>query len=481
MAYTRDKLMRSVDWTTIIIYLLLLAAGWLSVCGASYEYGQPDFFSFNSRAGKQLVWINLSLVLGFVILKLDEKIYDWLAYIFYAFMMLVLFVTPFMSDGIKGSYSWIKLGSVSIQPAEFAKFVTALALAKFISRPSFTMRNARDAIISTSLILLPMLLIIMQRETGSALVYSAFFLMLYREGMSGFILFSGIISVVYFVIGIRFAEVMMPDGATPVGEYAVLLLIAAITAFFLNIYQKKKWPVFTVLGINIGGAALMTAWSTYVSPFDVSHGLYIAAGLTTLFLIWLWLKERVGSIFYISLFTLGSVLFLYSADYAFERILEPHQKVRINVVLGLEDDPSGAGYNVNQSKIAIGSGGFAGKGFLAGTQTKLKYVPEQDTDFIFCTIGEEQGFLGSVAVLILFTILILRLIYLSERQRSRFARVYGYSVLSIFFFHLFINIGMVLGLTPVIGIPLPFFSYGGSSLWGFSILLFIFLRLDASR
>lgn len=478
MAYTSDNMLKSIDWITICIYLALVIFGWFSVCGASYDYGEIDFFSFDTRAGKQLVWISCSLGLGFILLMLEDKLYDMFAYIFYGAMMLLLLVTPFLAEDTKGSYSWIKFGPVSLQPAEFAKFATALALAKFMNVYGFTMSKLKY---SLPMILLPMLLIILQRETGSALVYLAFFFMLYREGMPGSILFAGICAVVYFVVGIRFSQEMMADDCTSVGEFSVLLLITILSALLVNSYCKKKPVVWYILGFGSGGTLLALLFSYYVIPFDITWFQYGLCVALVFYLIFLSMRERMRDYFYIALFAIGSVGFLFSADYVFENVLEPHQQVRIKVVLGMEEDLAGAGYNVNQSKIAIGSGGLLGKGFLNGTQTKLKYVPEQDTDFIFCTVGEEEGFLGSAIVLLLFMTLILRLIVIAERQHTRFGRVYGYSVLSIFLFHLFINIGMVLGLTPVIGIPLPFFSYGGSSLWGFTILLFVFLRIDSAR
>lgn len=481
MAYTSDNMLKSIDWITICIYLALVIFGWFSVCGASYDYGEIDFFSFDTRAGKQLVWISCSLGLGFILLMLEDKLYDMFAYIFYGAMMLLLLVTPFLAEDTKGSYSWIKFGPVSLQPAEFAKFATALALAKFMNVYGFTMSKLKYSLPVTGMILLPMLLIILQRETGSALVYLAFFFMLYREGMPGSILFAGICAVVYFVVGIRFSQEMMADDCTSVGEFSVLLLITILSALLVNSYCKKKPVVWYILGFGSGGTLLALLFSYYVIPFDITWFQYGLCVALVFYLIFLSMRERMRDYFYIALFAIGSVGFLFSADYVFENVLEPHQQVRIKVVLGMEEDLAGAGYNVNQSKIAIGSGGLLGKGFLNGTQTKLKYVPEQDTDFIFCTVGEEEGFLGSAGVLLLFLALILRLIYLSERQTFKYGRIYGYSVLSIFLFHVFINVGMVLGLTPVIGIPLPFFSYGGSSLWGFTILLFIFLRIDADR
>ena len=300
--------------------------------------------------------------------------------------------------------------------------------------------------------------------------------------MPGVILFTGICAVVYFIVGIRFSIVPMGDGITPWGEFAVLSLIIMLTAglVWVNCKPGRKLALI-ILAVGISGIILGVLFSFFVIPFNMVYMLLVMTGVLFITMVVYFLRERVYSYLYISIFVIGSVVFLFSTDYVFSNVLEPHQKVRIEVLLGMKDDPSGAGYNVNQSKIAIGSGGLVGKGFLNGTQTKLKYVPEQDTDFIFCTVGEEQGFFGSSAVLLLFLALIIRLIVLAERQPTKFARVYGYSVMSIFFFHLFINVGMVLGLTPVIGIPLPFFSYGGSSLWGFTILLFVFLRIDAAR
>jgi rod shape determining protein RodA len=472
---------KSVDWWTVAVYVALVVFGWFSVCGASYDYSDMDFLSFSTRAGKQLVWIGCSMGLGFVLLMLEDRLYDMFSYLIYGAMMLLLFVTPFLAEDTKGSYSWLKFGPVSLQPAEFAKFATALAIARFMNVYGFTMSNWKHAATVVGMILLPMLLIILQRETGSALVYSAFFLMLYREGMPGSILFAGICAVVYFVVGIRFSEELMADGMTVVGEFWVLLLIMVLSAVLVHVYCPKKEPVWHILSAGLGGTLLAWLFSTFVIPFNVAYVQYVMCVGVIGYLLFLALRERLNHYLYIALFAIGSVGFLYSANFAFTQILEPHQQIRIKVVLGMEEDLAGAGYNVNQSKIAIGSGGILGKGFLNGTQTKLKYVPEQDTDFIFCTVGEEEGFIGSAAVLLLFMTLILRLIVLAERQHTRFGRVYGYSVLSIFLFHLFINIGMVLGLTPVIGIPLPFFSYGGSSLWGFTLLLFIFLRIDAAR
>lgn len=485
MRYSKTSLWQTVDWITILLFLLLVVAGWFSICGASYDFDNAGLFDPSGRPGSQLIWIGTSVVLIFVIMLLDSDFYDIFAYLIYGVVILLLIFTivgalanlPFVPD-IKGSRSWLVLGPVRIQPAEFAKFATALALAKFMNGYGFKLNTPKNFAIALVLILLPMLCILLQKETGSALVYLAFFLVLYREGMSGYFLLAGVCAVVYFVTGMKFEEDIV--GVTPLGELIVSCLVLALSTVLVRVAAKDKQTVWVLLG-TIGVAFLVGYIISLFIPVNfawISMGLI---GLMSLYFLFLTLKRRVWSYVLIAVFAIGSMGFLYSVDYVFDNILEPHQQIRIKVSLGLEDDPSGAGYNVNQSKIAIGSGGFLGKGFLNGTQTKLKYVPEQDTDFIFCTVGEEQGFLGASLVLILFAAFIIRLIILAERQNNVFGRVYGYSVASIFLFHVMINIGMVLGLTPVIGIPLPFFSYGGSSLWGFTILLFIFLRLDASR
>lgn len=475
------SLWKTLDWVTIGIYLLLIIAGWISVCGASYDYGDRDFLDVSTRAGKQFMWIICSFGLGFVLLMLEDRMYDMFSYIIYISLILLLIVTIFIAPETKGSRSWLVLGPVSLQPAEFAKFATALALAKFMNAYSFHIKRWKCFLPLAAFILLPMLLIIAQKETGSALVYLAFFLVLYREGMPGVVLFSGVCAVVYFVVGIRFDQVFIADTPTPIGEFSVLMMILLFAGGMVWVYKKKWAPTRNIIGGSLIVLLLAYIVSEYITPFNL---VWVEWGLSAVvagYLVYLSLSERQRAYLLIGVFSLASIGFLYSSDYVFDNILEPHQQIRIKVVLGMEEDLAGAGYNVNQSKIAIGSGGLTGKGFLNGTQTKLKYVPEQDTDFIFCTVGEEQGFVGSAIVLLLFLALILRLVTLSERQPSTFGRVYGYSVISIFLFHLFINVGMVLGLTPVIGIPLPFFSYGGSSLWGFTILLFIFLRIDAGR
>ena len=477
----RPSVLRSIDWVTICLYLALLVFGWISVCGASYTYGDTDIFSLDSRSGMQIVWIGTSICLGFVILMIDDRFYNTFSYIIYGALLLLLFVTIFNPHQIKGSRSWLVLGPLRLQPAEFAKFATALALAKFMSTNYYSIYKIKDAMMTFAIILTPMIFIILQRETGSALVYLSFLLMFYREGMPGSVLFTGVAAVVYFVVGIRYEDVMLLSTPTSVGKFVVLLLVHLFCSGMVSIYCRNRVGAWAMAGYCLGATLIALLFSVFVIPFDIVWVQLVISAAMIGWLLWQGLGSRLKQYYYIMLFAIGSMAFFYSADYVLNNVMEPHQRVRINVLLGLEEDLAGAGYNVHQSEIAIGSGGLEGKGFLNGTQTKLKFVPEQDTDFIFCTVGEEEGFLGSAGVLLLFLALILRLIHLSERQPFRYGRVYGYSVLSVFLFHVFINVGMVLGLTPVIGIPLPFFSYGGSSLWGFTLLLFIFLRIDASR
>ncbi len=474
----QTSVLRSIDWWTILIYIALLSFGWISVCGASYSYGETDIFSFSTRSGMQIVWIGTSILLGFVIVMLDDRFYDTFAYIFYILLVILLFATIFNPHSIKGSRSWLVLGPLRLQPAEFAKFTTALALAKFMSTYGYNINQWKHFAATLGIIFVPMICIVLQRETGSALVYLSFFLMFYREGMPGSILFTGVSMVIYFVVGIRYAEVFYDGSTTSIGKFSVLLLIQLFSIGMVWVYCNRRiaWRMLMYcVGLTLALLFLLKL------PFDITYIQLAMIAVLSGYLVWEGLGSRIHSYYFIALFAIGSVLFSYGTDFIMNNVMEAHQRSRINVLLGLDEDLRGAGYNVHQSEIAIGSGGLEGKGFLNGTQTKLKFVPEQDTDFIFCTVGEEEGFLGSAGVLILFLALILRLIYLSERQPFAFGRIYGYCVLSIFLFHVFINVGMVLGLTPVIGIPLPFFSYGGSSLWGFTLLLFIFLRLDASR
>ncbi len=470
----------SLDWTVVVIYLFLVVFGWLNIYGASYDFDQSSIFDFSNRAGKQFVWVLTAIGLAGVILLLDSRLYNYFAYIFYAFVLLLLIATIFLATDVKGSRSWLVFGPVSFQPAELAKTATALALAKFISAYNYKLKGWKDLIPLAVIVFIPFVLIILQRETGSALVFMAFLLMFYREGMSGLVLLLGVLAVALFVLAIGFSEVPIQTDSGTLGmvlAMGLILLIQFVYAFFINSHRKEA--LFLLLGVL--GVALISFVLNIWLPINYD---YVAIGVVFLSAVYWFIIarfKRIKKYMLIVWVSLGAILFSFSADYLFDKVLEPHQQIRIKVLLNMEEDLRGAGYNVNQSKIAIGSGGMFGKGYLNGTQTKLKYVPEQDTDFIFCTVGEEWGFLGSTALILVYLFLLLRIIRIAERQREVFNRVYGYSVASIFFFHLMINIGMVIGLMPVIGIPLPFLSYGGSSLWSFTLMLFILLRLDAAR
>ena len=471
---------RSIDWVTVMLYLVLVAAGAVSIYAASYDFDNASLFDLNEFSGKQILWIGLSLVLGAVILIVDYRIYKIYAYPIYIGVLFVLLVTIFVAPNVKGSHSWLVFGPVSLQPAEFGKFATALALAKLFDSYNFVL-NARISNYFRALIIifLPIILILLQNETGSALVYVSFIFVLYREGMSGMVLFSVLCAITFFVVAMKFAEPLVLG--IPMGEFTVFLLILLIFSLMLLFYCRDIIIARNVICGFVGSGIVVAILSLCGVEVPGTVFFLTILGLAIVYTSVAMFRHRISKFVITISFAITSVLFLFSVSYVFGNILEPHQQQRIKVALGIEENLQGSGYNVNQSKIAIGSGGVTGKGFLNGTQTKLKFVPEQHTDFIFCTIGEEEGFVGTTLVLALYLTLILRLIHIAERQRSPFERVYAYCVVSILIFHLAINVGMVIGLCPVIGIPLPFFSYGGSSLWGFTILLFILLRLDASR
>lgn len=481
MTTKRVNVISNIDWLTVLLFFAIMICGWLSICGAASDVDATQLLSFSTRPGKQLVWMICSVVLGISLLSITKEFIDKYSYLIYALSILSLIVTIIIADDTKGSRSWLDFGVFKIQPAEFAKFATALAMARFVDTNKLDLSNWSSLLKSAAIFMFPLLLIICQKETGTAIVFLAFFLVLFREGMSGNILLIGFCMVLFFILGIKYSDVTFTNQLFSVGLWLVLSLIQIITTILVWIYSKEGRITALTFYINICGMLLGISVSMLFHPFDVVKLQVALICVEIVLLLFAGFKEMIKQYLYIAAFAVCSVGYLYSVDYVFEKVLEPHQQVRINVILGLEDDPYGVGYNVNQSKIAIGSGGFTGKGFMKGTQTKLKYVPEQDTDFIFCTVGEEQGFLGSAFVLLLYLGLLLRLLHLAELQTSIFCRVYGYSVASILFFHVFVNIGMVLGITPVIGIPLPFFSYGGSSLWGFTILLFLFLRMDCER
>ena len=463
------------------MFLALAVFGWLNIYGASYTFDQTSIFDFSNRAGKQFVWIAGSLLLSSILLMIDYKTYDMLAYIAYGVMILLLIATPFLAHDIKGSMSWISLGPVNLQPAEFAKCIVALAVAKYMGRYEYKIRSWRDLIVPFALIGVPALVImVLQKETGSALVFAAFLLVFYRQGMSGYVLWMGVAAVALFIISIRWGELAVPIGSGSAGIMACMLLLTAVEIYFICKEHRVRWQALILTGsvaLIYGICLIINIWVSI--PFDlVSMGIVVALVIYNIFVSLYWRKYML---LVLAVFTLFCIGYTHACDFVFTKVLQPHQRIRIEVLLGMKEDPAGAGYNVNQARIAIGSGRLFGKGYLKGTQTKLQFVPEQDTDFIFCTVGEEWGFAGSVLVLLTYLFFILRIIRIAERQRNVSTRIYAYSVACIFLFHLVINVGMVLGLLPVIGIPLPFFSYGGSSLWGFTLLLFILLRLDAAR
>lgn len=462
------------------MYIALVFMGWISIFGASYDFETTEIFSFDQRAGKQLLWIGLSFLIAISIISIDSRIYDVFAYFIFGFGILMLLATFGLAHDIKGSRSWIVLGPLSIQPAEITKFTAALALSKVLSRYNFKLQGISSYIPAIAIIIFPMALILLQKETGSALVYLALFLVLYREGMPGVLLFLALCCVVLFIVVIRFGHEIIQTDRGSLGFLLAYAYILITQLGFVVVFEKELRVVKHILV----GTLIVTAVSILLNLFlkiDYNYFALIVLGGSSIYLIYNSIQSRRSNYSMIVLFTIMAIAYTFSSNYIFEKVLEPHQQTRIQVVLGMVDDPHGDGYNVIQSKIAIGSGQFLGKGFLNGTQTKLKYVPEQDTDFIFCTVGEEYGFWGAGLVMGIYLLFMLRILTIAERQRENFARIYGYCVASIFFFHFTINIGMVLGIMPVIGIPLPFFSYGGSSLWGFTILLFILVRLDAAR
>ncbi len=466
----RINIWSNIDWLTVTIYLVLVFLGWINIYAAVYNEDHHSIFDFSQRYGKQLIWIAAALLIAFIIFIIDINFYSYFAYLVYGLMILLLIAVLILGREVHGAKSWFEIGNIRIQPSEFTKIATALALARYLSSFNVQINTLKSYLRVAAIILIPSLLILLQNDTGSALVYFVFILVLYREGISESILLLGIFVVILFVLALVLEKLMI-----------ILLSIGVVFILFWFLNRRLK-------NVGIGFGILFL---TFVVLYGINEVLSIgfsyyyiilaALGFSGLIYVILAIRYKIKNVALLLVFLISSILFTYSVDYVLNNFLEPHQQKRINVVLGLESDPYGVEYNVNQSKIAIGSGGLSGKGFLRGTQTKFDFVPEQSTDFIFCTVGEEWGFMGTFFVVSLFIFFLYRLIGIAERQRSPFSRIYGYGVVSVLFFHIVINIGMTIGLVPVIGIPLPFFSYGGSSLWAFTILLFIFLRLDASR
>ena len=407
-----------IDWITIALYAAIMLFGWMNIYSACYDESHAAIFDFSQYHGKQLVWMGLSILTAAVILLTEPRVLSNMAYPIYGIVLGLLVLTLFLAVTVNGGKSWIDIAGFRFQPSEFAKFATALALAKYLSAIDIDLKDFRTKAISLILIAIPAVLVFLQHDTGSALVFASFIFPLYREGVSGAVLVVGVAAIALFVLALL------------VNKYILLGILALLAVAYLFVWLNKR-----------------------------TRKDYLRA---------------------IAIF-LCCAAFVFSVDFVFNNVLESHQRERIDVLLGKSEDLQGSGYNVNQSKIAIGSGGLIGKGFLGGTVTKANFVPEKHTDFIFCTVGEEWGFLGSTVLVVLYVMLLIRIVNMAERQRSPFSRIFGYCVASILFMHLFVNVGMVIGLVPVIGIPLPFFSYGGSSMLAFTILLFIFIRQDASK
>jgi rod shape determining protein RodA len=410
-----NSILAKVDWLTFLLYLALVTAGFFNIYSAGFETEGTAYLDFSRSHGRQLMWIGISLLVGFVILLLDVRLITRLSFVLYGLIVLLLVYTIFLGDTVSGSKSWLILGPIRVQPSEFAKLATVLALSRLLSRYELDITEWRSFLLACAVLLLPSALVLLQNDTGTALVFFALFLVLYREGMHHMLL------ILPFLVGIFFVGVLLA------GKIPMLAGLAVLLGFGVFLFRKRK-TALKLVGFS---------------------GVVLAASI-------------------------------FAVDFAFHELLQPHQQARIEVLLGKEQDLRGAGYNVHQSLIAIGSGGLDGKGFLEGTQTKFNFVPEQNTDFIFCTVGEEHGFYGSMGLLALYIALLARLIVRADAQRFRFTRVFGYGLASMLLLHIAVNISMTLGLFPVIGIPLPFVSYGGSSLLSFSLLIFVFLKLDAS-
>lgn len=473
------KPFQGVDLKIIIIYLLMVVGGWFTIYAAGYD---PDLLGesivIDGRPKSQLLWMGISFVVGIAILLIEPRFIRNATTLLYGVTILILIATIFLAPNIKGSHSWLVITeTVRIQPAEFAKVTTAMMLSMWCSRYDFDIQKPRDLIVSLVIFLLPIVIIILQSETGSALVFLAFVIVLYREGLTSAVPLYGVLLVTLFVVTLRFESVTW--GITPASLLLISLILYITTALAVKGYNKMHFHHLLPMLLILPGTMTIAGIIDIFAPVNYVYPALIALVLLLLLIIVQGIQHKGKFLIPIALSTMLGFGLTAGVQYFFDHILQPHQQTRILVSLGLKDDPAGAGYNVRQSLIAIGSGGATGKGFLQGTQTKLSFVPEQDTDFIFCTIGEEQGFIGSVILLSLFAVLILRIIRISEQQIDAYVRIYGYSVASILLFHMIINIGMVIGLIPVIGIPLPFISYGGSSLLSFTILLFILLRLDS--
>lgn len=462
------------DWVLIITYVFLVLFGWINIYASVYNEEVFSIFDFSKRFGMQLIWIGASFLMAlFILYIISPKVYTVFPWFFYIGILLLLFLVLIVGKEVNGSKSWFSFGAFSIQPAELSKITTSLCLALIMSKHGFRFDRREDILTTAAMILLPVLLILLEPETGTIIVYSGFLFVLYREGLSGWILLYGLLLITLFITTLKFSPF--------VSVMILTVSIGAVTA----ILSKKTSRNLGILIVCCTAFAFIPKLSELELNIPLlSKPEYLLIILTipiALYLFYLSGRNRKRYLRYTSIAFITSIILIFSVEIVFEKVLKDYQKSRIENLLGITEDLQGAGYNVNQSKIAIGSGGFSGKGFLNGTQTKFNFVPEQTTDFIFCTVGEEWGFLGSLFVIVVFMIMIVRILTLAEKKRDAFARIYGYCVASLLFMHVAINIGMTIGLFPVIGIPLPFLSYGGSSLLTFTALLFIFIRLDMER
>ena len=491
-------LAKTIDWWLVACWFLMIMIGWANIYASIHSSEPSSIFDFASRSGKQFVWMMTSLGLaGLILFVIPPRAYEGLSLFIYGFTILLLIAVIFLGIEVKGSRSWFAFGPVRFQPAEISKISTSLLLATVMSQLGYKVGRAKDFLITATIILVPMMIIVLQSETGSALVYVGFIFMLYREGLSGWLI---------FIIGMAILSFILTLTASP---YVALLVLVGVATLCIFLYSGRfKWWLLAVVPVIVFFAFLpslmnlLAEWVVGVEQMaSVSAALeagedvtlpfvmrikpfYILLGCSLVampFLAFQAFREGNRFTFLTLLAFIGGIILVFSTDFLFNDVLQDHQRKRIEVLLGMKEDPSGVGYNVNQSKIAIGSGGFFGKGYLKGTQTTYGFVPEQSTDFIFCTIGEEWGFMGASLVILLYVFLIWRIIHDAERSREAFTRIYGYCVACCIFMHLFINIGMTIGLMPVIGIPLPFISYGGSSMWAFTIMLFIFIALNRNE
>ena len=460
-----------IDWWSVLIFLVLTVLGWANIYSVLQDGVEGGILDLSTRYGKQLIWVGVCLLVAVAILLIDDKYYHIFAYPAYWAAIAVLVAVLFVGREVNGAKAWIYIGGQGIQPAEFAKFTTALALARYMSRFNFSPHRMRDLLTSFAIIMLPAGIIILQQDTGSAMVYAAFMFIFFREGMNGWIFALSVMAVAIFVLSFLLTPFAMLAGIIGVCVIAEAVENGRLRTKIIYIAALSLATIAIYFGVELLSGKSISLYLSLLIASLVSITLVIAYGY----------RNRLRNVFnYLGLFAF-SLVFASSVDYVFDNVLESHQQQRILLVLGIEGDTSSIGYQTNQSKIAIGSGGWLGKGYLEGTQTRFDFVPEQSTDYIFCTVGEEWGFAGSAFVLALFCALVVRLMRMAERQQEAFNRIYIYSVAAIFLLHIMINIGMTIGIMPVIGIPLPLFSYGGSSLLAFTVLFFVAVKLDTTK